>query len=97
VIFAFAEADRPLLQARENLMLAKGMIEAGKVQDARIELKAASDSLAEYSKMGVGEHRANQARVLREEINAVSKEVGKNPSGVEQKITGLWDKIVNWF
>jgi len=86
VIFAFAEEDRPLERAHENLMLVKRMIEEGNPQDARIELQAASDSLAEYSKTGVDEHRASQALVLRDEINVLSNEVGKDLGEVAQRI-----------
>jgi hypothetical protein len=96
VIFRVDERDRPLVDTRENLMLAKTMIQEGNLADARVELQAASDALKEYQRVA-GDHRAAEVRAMREEIDTLGPEIGTNQSDSPAKITALWDRITKWL
>jgi hypothetical protein len=96
VSFQFDAMDRPLVDARENLMLAKTMIQEGKPADARAELQAASDALKEYQDLA-GEHRATEVRAMRDEIEKLTPEIEKNRSESIGRITALWDQLIKWL
>ncbi|MHB8481453.1 MAG: YfdX family protein [Nitrospiria bacterium] len=99
VLFSIDERDRPLLQARENLMEAKTLFAEGKIQDTKVALQSASDAIAEYQAHAQGS-RSGQAGALRNEINTLGQEIhqdNKDRQSVLKKITGLWDKLIHWF
>lgn len=99
VSFSFDLRDRPLIQARENLMEAQTMISEGKNQDAKIALQSASDALAEYTAISKG-NRSSQVADVRKEIDSLNKEVtqgNKDKEGLLKKITAIWDKVVHWI
>lgn len=97
VTFSFDLRDRPLIQAREDLMQAKNMIADGENQDAKIALQSASDALAEYTAISKG-NRSSQMADVRKEIDSLNKEVtqgNKDKEGLLKKITALWDKMIH--
>jgi hypothetical protein len=96
VTYEFDAMDRPLVQARENLMLAKMMIQEGNAKDARAELQAASDALKEYQNM-TGEHRAVEMRVMRDDIEKLAPNLEKDQTASAGKITAMWDKLIKWL
>jgi hypothetical protein len=103
VSFAYIEVDLPLLRARENLMLAKAQVQAGQVQDARINLEAAAQALERYGQRA-DKSRASQVQSLQKEIQNYAQQLPpqtqqgqqapqQNQQVVEQ-INEWWDRIV---
>jgi hypothetical protein len=96
VIFGYTKVDLPLEKVRENLMLAKTLVDSGKAKEARAALEVAGDALAEYEK-GAGQNRAKEAKDLQAEIEKLSKDIEANSKGASEKIMDWWDQVRKWI
>lgn len=92
VIFTYFKMDLPLEKARENLIIAKNLVEEGKNKEARAALDLAGDALQDYEK-GVGENRAKKAQELRDQIQNLAKNLNSKSKGVSDQIVMLWDQV----
>jgi len=96
VIFNYAKMDLPLEKIRENLLLAKNLVDVGKNKEAKAALDVAGDALMDYEK-GAGVSRASESKALREEIQKLSQDIEKNSKGAADQIMGWWDKVRKWL
>jgi hypothetical protein len=96
VIFNYAKMDLPLEKVRENLILAKNLVDARKNKQAKTALEVAGDALTEYEK-GTGANRASESKTLRGEIQKLSQEIENNSKGAADQIMGWWDKVRKWL
>jgi hypothetical protein len=87
VVLESGKSDLPLLKARQNLILAKTMVEKG--EDPRAPLKAASDALKEYEGIPSAPHSGEAAK-LRREIESQSGSVTAN------KLDRWWNEVTSW-
>jgi len=94
--FEFDTTKLPLVRARENLMLAKTLVQEGNAKAARLELQAASGALREYQNIA-GEHHAREVKELRNEIDKLTENVEKDKNKAVSEIKGMWDKLIKWF
>jgi hypothetical protein len=96
VIFGYTKVDLPLEKVRENLMLAKALVDAGKAKEARAALEVTGDALEEYEK-SAGQNRAKDAKGLRAEVEKLSKDIEANSAGASEKIMDWWDQVRKWI
>jgi hypothetical protein len=104
-------ADRPLVRARENLMLARDLAQQGKYRDMNASLTAAADALQSYQSANTT--HSSEARNLSEQIRSYANNIGASNSGTSnnstsnysasnngnsaaQKIDTWWNKLDNW-
>ncbi len=89
VVATSVEADFPLLRARENLMLARESAEDANFGEAHAALEGASRALASYATSS--STHANDARMLKSQIDRYDQSIRQNHNGAVQKIEGWWD------
>ena len=67
-------------------------------KQAERALKDAAESLSRYEKSG-GKHQ-DEARTIRDEMAALSKELAQEKQGpmdkVKEKLMGWWDRVRSW-
>lgn len=95
VIFGYTKMDLPLEKVRENLLLAKSLVDSGKAKEARAALEVAGDALEEYEK-GAGKNRAKEAKDLQAEMQKLAKDIEVNDKGASEKILEWWDRVRKW-
>jgi YfdX protein len=96
VSFAYIEVDLPLLRARENLMLAKAQVQAGQVQDARINLEAAAQALERYGQHADKSH-ASQVQSLQKEIQNYAQQLPPQAQQTQQQNQQVVEQINEWW
>lgn len=98
VTIAYALENGPLVDAREDLVLAQIHMDAGLRKEAQLALNDASASLTRYAKAG-GKYQ-EEAQNIRAEIAALTKEIEQSKEGplekVKEKIMGWWDRVRSW-
>jgi hypothetical protein len=95
VVLESVSADMPLLRARENLVLARSSEDAGKYEQAKRQLHAASTALHDYAQIS-GSHTQDVSR-LRSDIDSYADSLATNHSNADSKIEGWWDQTTNWI
>ena len=94
IVFEYVVAEMPLERAQANLLLARKAIKENRITQAKVELKAASDALEQYSKTA-GSNREQDIASLRKDIqNLCSEECDTRTS--EETITKCWNKLASW-
>jgi hypothetical protein len=96
VIFGYTKVDLPLEKVRENLMVAKALVDSGKAKEARAALEVAGDALEDYEKT-VGRNRAKEAKDLRAEMLKLGMDIEANSKGASEKILDWWDRVRKWL
>ncbi len=96
VVFEYDEIDVPLLKARWNLIDASRAYARKDYDSAKRSLERAAAALEIY-KSRVGEQVSRRAQALADEIRALADKLGEKTVGAGDQITGLWDKLANWF
>jgi len=86
----------PLLEARQNLRLARMRVLEDKYKDARAPLEAAVQDLADYEKLSSGPH-ARDAAYLRDKIEAFAHVVAHRPADALMQIDAWLDPIEKWY
>jgi hypothetical protein len=89
------EADRPLLRARENLMLARTLAQQGHYDQVSAPLRAAADALDTYRT--VNQAHGSDAGNLSQQIRSYASSFSSaNHSDAAQKIEQWWDQTRSW-
>lgn len=96
VVYHAVEVDLPLVRARTNLVIARDALDAGLIEEAKAALQVTSDALERYEQ-GVGEHRADEAKSIREQINQFAQELTEETEGAQERLTAWWQEITSWF
>jgi hypothetical protein len=91
VIMIRVESDMPLVQARQNLALARDMINQGNLQAARTPLREAVNALGQYS----GAH-ARQAERLQLQIASLANNLPANRQADASRIDQWWNELADW-
>ncbi len=92
IILVRVESDLPLIKARQNLALAKGMIRHGNFQAARAPLREAVNALADYSGP-----RASQAEQLQIQIaQLMVSGAQQNQRMAVSQIDNWWNELADW-
>ncbi|MEO7862893.1 MAG: YfdX family protein, partial [Nitrospirales bacterium] len=98
VTLVYAVESGPLANAREDLVLAQIYLDENRSKQAEQALKNAGESLSRYEKAG-GKHQ-DDARTLRDEMAALSKDLAQEKQGpmekVKEKLMGWWDRVRSW-
>ena len=98
VTLVYAVESGPLANAREDLVLAQIYVDEGRPKQAEQALKDAAESLSRYEKAG-GKHQ-DDARILRDEMAALTKELAQEKQGPmekdKEKLMGWWDRVRSW-
>jgi hypothetical protein len=92
VIMVRVERDLPLVKARQNLALAKGMIRLGDFQSARAPLNEAVNALGTYS----GPHTAEAEQLQRQIAFSLSDNFGQNRQAAVNRIDQWWNELANY-
>lgn len=88
------QADSPLVQVQHALRLAERMVDEGKYEAARENLKFAQVQLGTYRAL-LGQEAGQVVKQLEDDITALmSKTEGK---GAAEKIRGFWERAVKLF
>jgi hypothetical protein len=95
VIRTNVEGNLPLLEARQNLRLARMRVQEEKFKDARLPLLAAARDLADYEKLSPGP-RAQEAESLRQQIDAYSRTVRHDHTNAVNQIDAWLSPIDKW-
>lgn len=102
IIFSFDEIELPLVEAADNLLLAKTETKEGKYEEALLTLKQASSDLKKYEDLS-GKSRATEVSKLRKEIDEMAdtlvgkKDLKSGMEKIEDKIASWWDRTVKWI
>jgi hypothetical protein len=96
VAYHAVEVDLPLARPRTNLVIARDALDAGFVEEAKAALQVTSDALEGYER-GVGEHRAERAKSLREQISQFAQELTEKTEGAQERLMAWWQEITSWF
>ena len=96
IIRTRVEGTMPLLEARQNLRLARMRVLEDKYKDARAPLEAAVQNLAEFEKLSPGPH-AQDAAYLREKIEAYAHVISRHPADALMQIDAWLDPIEKWY
>lgn len=98
VTLTYAEVDLPLDLARENLYIAKTLVDQARYDEAKIALEVASEALARYER-SVGEARARETEELRAEIDRLAGQItgDDRPDDAANRIESWWDRVRGWF
>ena len=88
----------PLADARQDLVRAQMYLNDDSPKQAERALKDAAESLSRYEKSG-GKHQ-DEARTIRDEMAALSKELAQEKQGpvdkIKEKLMGWWDRVRSW-
>ncbi len=91
VIMVRVESDMPLVQARQNLALARGMINQGNLQAAHAPLREAANALGQYS----GTH-AQGAQRLQLQVASLANNLPANQQTAATQIDTWWNELADW-
>jgi hypothetical protein len=91
-----ADADIPLLAARENLGIAQSAAKRHSYTEARGALKEASIDLGEYAKKNSEKH-SQEATELKAKIDKLSSSVNGSQAGMEGTIEQWWNTVDSWM
>ena len=87
----------PLVQARENLALARTRVLDGKYKDAILPLKSAARALDRWAHEGPRPKVADLAARLSVEIDGYAERVSHDHADAVDRITSWWDQVTDWF
>ncbi|HLI85353.1 MAG TPA: hypothetical protein VKV17_15660 [Bryobacteraceae bacterium] len=96
VDMVYVAEDRPLVQARQNLILARDMASQGRYADMRAPLREAASALQTYQSEGTP--HADEAAQLSQQITsylAQPSPSAANASAVQQ-VDNWWNKTQGW-
>lgn len=96
VVQTTVEGNMPLLEARQNLRLARMRVEEGRYKDARAPLRAAAADLADYEKLGLGPLGQN-AEYFRQQIADYARTVAKDHQEATAHIDYWLGFIDKWY
>jgi hypothetical protein len=88
------QADDPLVRVQHALRLAERMVEEGKNEAARDNLRLAQIQLGTYRAL-LGKDAGKAAKELEDEITALMAKTEWNEAA--GKIRGFWERVVSWF
>lgn len=92
VIMVRIERDLPLVKARQNLALAKGLIRQGDFQAARAPLAQAVNALGNYS----GPHTAEAEQLQRQIAFSMNNNFGGNQQAAANRIDQWWNQLADF-
>jgi len=95
VIRTTVEGNMPLLEARQNLRLARMRVLEDQFKDAVAPLRAAAQDLANYEKLSPGP-RVADAEYMRQKIETYSHLIGHRPADAVAQIDAWLDPIEKW-
>ncbi len=94
VIRTSVEGSMPLLEARDNLELARARVLEAKFKDARAPLRAAAQDLANYETL-YGAHAAD-VEYLRGQIDAYAQTIVRDHANAANRINAWLQPIDKW-
>ncbi|HEY7389073.1 MAG TPA: hypothetical protein VH640_11235 [Bryobacteraceae bacterium] len=96
VIQTTVQGNMPLLEARQNLRLAKMRVEEGHYKDAAVPLRAAADDLADYEHLSPGALGQN-AEYFRQQIANYAGTIAKNHQDAAMQIDYWLGYVDKWY
>jgi hypothetical protein len=96
VVQTTVEGNMPLLEARQNLRLARMRAEEGRYKDVAAPLRAAADDLADYERLGLGPLGQN-AEYFRQQIADYARTVAKDHQEAAAHIDYWLGFIDKWY
>ncbi|MCO6429887.1 MAG: YfdX family protein [Deltaproteobacteria bacterium] len=94
VAMSYVAVDLPLVQARQNLMLAEAYAQDGRTQDVKRLLQSVADSLEQYAK-NADSAKEKEVKSLRDEIENTGQELQGEQQLATQQINDWWQQIAN--
>jgi hypothetical protein len=88
VVLSYNQTDMPVIQARDNLAIARVLVRQGQIEDARRALNASAAALDKY------ERQAGQAQS--DDVKAVKKEILLTAESVREEDSSLAARIDEW-
>jgi hypothetical protein len=95
IIRTNVEGTMPLLEAKQNLELARMRVLENKYKDAEAPLRAAAQNLSDYERM-TSAPRAMDAEYYREQIDTFARIVRHRPANAAQQIDAWLTPINTW-
>jgi hypothetical protein len=88
--------DLPLMQARDNLVLALARVRDGKYKDAILPLKSASRAIDRYAHQEPRPHHADRAARVSLEVDALAEHIDKDHEDAAGRIAGWLSFVKDW-
>ena len=95
IIRTSVEGTMPLLEARQNLELARMRVLEGKFKDARVPLEVAAQDLAKYEQR-VSAGRLQDVASVREQIQNYASNIAHNHENAATSIDSWLDSVNKW-
>jgi hypothetical protein len=89
-----AQASALLVQARDNLVLARGDLEGSHYAGVEQDLSVAAKALGRYA--GTNNPHAGEAKAMQAEIQAADHDIAAHHEGLLSKINGWWNTASQW-
>ena len=96
VIQTTVQGSMPLLEARQNLRLARMRVEEGRYKDAAAPLRAAAEDLADYERLGLGPQGEN-AEYFRQQIANYASTIAKDHQEAAKQIDYWLGYVDKWY
>ena len=87
------ERDAPLVKARQNLVLARAMLQQNRPDDAKAALRQAADALENYSSRS--SDKQSEIKNVAAEIRQFSANLGENKDEAANKIENWWNQVAD--
>lgn len=94
VVLVSVGSDMPLVQARENLALARMAAKQGNYQEVHADLNAACRTLGTYGEEGA--RYSSAAGNLRSQIENYNQSIQSNHADASSQIASWWDQTAGW-
>src|SRR5262249_40800795 len=87
----------PLVQARENLAIARTRAQTGNFKDAILPLKSAARALDRFAQQSSARRYADLAERMRIEIDGYAERITRDHGDALDRITAWENQVSDWF
>ncbi len=95
VVLSYNEMDIPIIQARDNLAIARVLARQGQIEDTRRALNASAGALDKYERQA-GEAQSNDVRTVKKEILFSAESVQEGDSSLAARIDDWSQQMTEW-
>lgn len=89
--------DMPVMQARENLSIARSRVQQGDYKDAILPLKSAASALDRFAQQVPKPQQAELAEKMKLDIDAYAERITHDHTDALDRVNGWYDQVDDWF